>query len=378
MVKAKYAVSTDVGRRRSNNEDNYYAEGYFKQEPTKLRDHAEDSLMSDKMLFAVCDGMGGCQYGEIASLTAVSTLKEFGERDFSACLEEYIQTANNRICAFRRKNGSVSVGTTFVSLYIKDNIAHISNVGDSRAYLYRGSIKQYSYDDTEAQMMVDEGIISATQAKRSPAFHVLTQHVGLFPEVRPIVPHNTAIELRAGDVYLLCSDGLTDMLEDPEIEAVLGSGATAKEMTDELVKRALAAGGVDNVTVAVIKIEGISAAVRKQESAVYEESDNGNGDAVNESLPGRASAKKAKNKGNGRSAVIAVCVVLIAALAGISAYLFLEVNRLKGVVASYENNVPVVNIVEETEEPTKEPTQDRESTNEPTEKPRGSETGDEE
>ncbi len=250
-----YARS-NVGKKRSNNEDNFYLSGVTVD---SANDISAEYEYSSKIATAVFDGMGGEAAGEKASQTAAVT---FGEKivevissDFSEnVIGSVIESANSAVCAEMRKIGK-RMGCTFVSLGFSDGKIYISNVGDSRAYLLRdGKLICLSKDHTIAQTMVDAGMVSYEESQKIKEKHKLTQHIGIFPEEMIIEPYFKTIAAKENDVILLCSDGLTDMLTDDEIKDVLLGNATVKQKADALVEAALGKGGKDNVTVVVASV----------------------------------------------------------------------------------------------------------------------------
>jgi serine/threonine protein phosphatase PrpC len=253
------AAASDVGNVRENNEDNYCLNGQTLDISIKGTVIAEDK--SGSGLFAVCDGMGGEDSGEIASAIAVNTLNEYYRQAleqnvlFDEVFGSYSVEANARICAEIEKNNGKRMGTTFVVLYIKNNIAHVYNIGDSRAYLHRNNqLTQISQDHTQIRRMIEMNILTREKARTHPERHKLTQHLGIFPEEMVIEPFSAEpITITDGDTFLLCSDGLSDMLEDEEIEKIISQNQPPKEMAEKLVEAALSRGGKDNVTVIISK-----------------------------------------------------------------------------------------------------------------------------
>lgn len=249
-MKIQAAAVTNVGRVRRNNEDNYFVCGSYKESTETNNCEYSCTAGSDECLFGVCDGMGGIQYGELASLTAVETMAEYAA-DFDERYVACVTAANERICREITELGASRIGTTFAGLYIKNNVAHAYNIGDSRIYFLRaGQLSQLSVDHTQAQMLFRQGFITAQEAKTHRDRHVLTQHLGIFPEEMVIETHCAEpLELAAGDMFLLCSDGLTDMLEDDEICAILSQSGSPEQKAHALTDAALDHGGKDNVTV---------------------------------------------------------------------------------------------------------------------------------
>lgn len=269
-MKIESMAMTNVGRVRRNNEDNFFVCGKYKESPETNDLEYHYCATADEQLFGVCDGMGGIQLGELASLIAVETMAEYAS-GFDGKVDACIQDANARICGEITKRGVSRIGTTFAALSVKDCIARAYNIGDSRIYLHRsGVLTQLSVDHTQAQMLLDQGIITPEQVLTHRDRHVLTQHLGIFPEEMVVEPHCAEpVELAEGDIFLLCSDGLTDMLSDDEICAVLSGETTLEVKAHALINAALANGGKDNVTVVLVgtaetepDYEGIESKIR--------------------------------------------------------------------------------------------------------------------
>jgi len=254
------AAASNVGKTRNNNEDNFFLNGIILN--TSIKGTAIESDRADSGLFAVCDGMGGEAFGEVASAIAVNTLREYHKKtleqkiSFTEMFSTYSDETNALICAEIEKNGGKRIGTTFAVLYIEDNIAHAFNIGDSRAYLLRDNqLMQISQDHTPTRRLVDMGILTAEKAKSHPERHKLTQHLGIFPEEMVIEAFVAEpVIIMDGDAFLLCSDGLSDMLDDNEIEEIMNKHATPQDMANSLVEAALTNGGKDNITVIISTI----------------------------------------------------------------------------------------------------------------------------
>lgn len=267
MLKFDCCFSTDVGKVRKNNEDNFYLNGNYKRVPEDLT-YTKRDLIYRGGVFAVCDGMGGEEHGEKASLFAVETLKEFEEKDINKAIDEYVDTANKKICDLITENNGTRSGTTLALIYIKDGYANCYNIGDSRIYLIRkNKIQQISEDHTQCMQMIRLGVLTKEQAMKHKDRHVLTQHMGIFPDELIIQAHKAEpIKIQNNDILLLCSDGLTDMLSDDEILQILNTEMSADEYTKSLINAALSKGGKDNVTVGIIKnvnkTEGIVKQIR--------------------------------------------------------------------------------------------------------------------
>lgn len=244
----------DVGRVRQNNEDNYYVQGKVRQNLAQQKAEETFKGTANQSLFAVADGMGGESDGEVASLVAVQSLRACGLDE--VCDEAYnaVMEANDMICNEIMRKGGKRMGSTLTALYIDEDKAVVCNIGDSRAYLMReGMLTQISEDHTIVQQMVNMGAITKEEARTHKKRHVLSQNIGIFPDELLIEPaFSEEIELQDGDLFLLCSDGLTDMVTDDEISEILGKGSVY-EQGKKLVERALTNGGRDNVTVVLVK-----------------------------------------------------------------------------------------------------------------------------
>ena len=250
------AARTHTGRVRSNNEDNFYLQGRYREDVEQGEDEAVCRASDRRFLAAVADGMGGEEQGEKASLMAVRALKPCSFGEISSQAAAAVDEANREICEEIENQGGRRMGSTLVSLYMDEGKAVCCNVGDSRAYLLReGKLSQLSVDHNKAGRMVELGVLTPEQAARHPSRHELTQHLGIFADEMVIEPAvSQTVELEDGDLFLLCSDGLTDMVSMEDLKAVLSGGVSPQEMAKELVRLALAGAGRDNVTVIVLQI----------------------------------------------------------------------------------------------------------------------------
>ena len=257
MFKYECCFKTNLGLIRRNNEDNFFLNGHIKRAP-ELTKYDKKDLVYGSGLFAVCDGMGGEEYGERAALIAVESLKYYLNSDFYRLGEQYVEDANSKICKMISDHNGVRSGTTLALLYIKDNNAFSYNIGDSRVYLFRkGELHQLSIDDTHVAHMVKMGILTQEEATIRSDKGVLTQHLGIFADEMIIQAHRSeSIAVQDNDIFLLCSDGLTDMLTDTEIALVLNENLNATVLVDALINKAIDNGGRDNITVGIVKHMG--------------------------------------------------------------------------------------------------------------------------
>jgi len=232
------AAVTDRGRKRANNEDAF---GYS----------------TEHGVYVVCDGMGGAAGGEVASSLAVDeVLRVLSERDAGAALsrvaEEAICAANAAIYSRAQRNPRLAgMGTTLVALVVERNRVWVLNVGDSRCYRVRdGRLEQLTLDHSLVEEQIRVGRLSRREALRSPLRNVITRAVGTQDSV---TPDSFQFEAQSGDVFLLCSDGLTRELPDKAIEELLREGGALEERAKRLVDAANKAGGGDNITCVVVQ-----------------------------------------------------------------------------------------------------------------------------
>jgi PPM family protein phosphatase len=233
-------------------------EHYGVTDPGKVRKNNEDSLLvgegRDETLFAVADGIGGFEAGEVASSIAIEAFKEL---DPSSPLEDAIREANQRILAAARGDEKLSgMGTTVVAMRFggtrEEPAAEISHVGDSRAYLLRGDLKPVTEDHSLVAELVRSGDLTRAQASEHPQKNLITRALGAEEEVEA---DTIVLPVKPGDRLLLCSDGLSDMVPEPKILDLLTAHPENTERTAHaLVRAALDAGGADNITVVVVDV----------------------------------------------------------------------------------------------------------------------------
>lgn len=256
MINVTSAAITNIGKVRENNEDNYFVNGKYRENTDIQKEEYKDSVIREKHIFAVCDGMGGEAYGEVASLVAVKSLLKFQNRAVNKYINDYIEYANKQVCNEIEKNDGARMGSTVALLYIDGTNAYGYNVGDSRIYLLRDTrLMQLSRDHTQAQSMVDMGLLNPNKMNSHSGKHRLTQHLGIFPEELVVQAFESeVIAVKENDVFILCSDGLTDMLENEEIELLANEGSSPYDTASKLVDTALERGGKDNTTVIVVEV----------------------------------------------------------------------------------------------------------------------------
>lgn len=250
------ACMSHPGRKRPNNEDNLFFQGVILDSDNhgtgKVLTCGNGFGQQEKgapRFFAVFDGMGGGDYGEIASSTAADEARRFfwqndqvDRYEVSLSLDAFCQRASERVFDTARNLGSTSTGTTMVGCLFLDGRVWVANVGDSRCYRLRsGKLEQLSTDHTDEAEMKRHGITG-----RKP---FLTQYLGCDPDEMFIEPAIVSHYLQRGDRFLLCSDGLTDMVPLPRIQTLLSGSGTPSQIVAALVNAALDGGGKDNITV---------------------------------------------------------------------------------------------------------------------------------
>ena len=248
-------ASTNVGTIRQNNEDNFYLCGQYRADTDTPSMTCTFDEKRERYLFGVCDGMGGEANGELASLIAVRLFDEYAG-DFKDSVERYVEQANAEICSEIERRGGKRMGTTFAALEIAEGKAFAYNIGDSRIYhISENGIRRISEDHTQIRSLIKQGFVSEEAAKSHPARHVLTQHLGIFPDEMIIEPYAAeAIDLKAGDMFLLCSDGLTDTLSDNDLLEITNDGSDLEYKANTLIESAINTGSRDNITVILVEI----------------------------------------------------------------------------------------------------------------------------
>jgi serine/threonine protein phosphatase PrpC len=254
---------TDVGRKRKQNEDNFVVGNLQTHERAFQKEHNKWRLGGRGIVFGVCDGMGGAAAGEVASEMAVENLFE-GLLDLEPALEPHvfgghvdraIQTANHRIFDLASKDPSKKgMGTTVSAAVTYGNILFLAQVGDSRAYLFRGGkLIRVTKDQSLLERLIEEGAISPEHAENFVGKNVILQALGPTPQVLVDLKF---IELEANDVVMLCSDGLHGPVLDDQLESILTQYPDVRQAGQALIDAANRNGGPDNITAIVIRYTG--------------------------------------------------------------------------------------------------------------------------
>ncbi len=235
-----YALS-DMGLKRSSNQDKVYA--------------STDPAGSLDNLFILADGMGGHKAGETASAMAVEGLvnffaSEFPRKDIHGILKEGIKKVNSEMYLASQEDETLSgMGSTLVVATIKDNVLYVANIGDSRLYLLRDEVEQITKDNSYVEEMVAAGMIRRDSRDYREKKNYITRALGVEETVNPDL---YALKLRAGDRIMICSDGLSNMVDEFEMGYIIDSEETLQLQAEALIEAANRNGGKDNISVILI------------------------------------------------------------------------------------------------------------------------------
>jgi len=227
----QFGAGTHVGNVRDNNEDSYVCD-------------------PDKELWIVADGMGGLGFGEVAS--AISTYTVQSQLGEGHGVNQAIELAHKRIKEFATTEArGTNMGTTLVLLLSQGSLFNIFWVGDSRAYSFDGKLEQLTVDHSLVQNLIEQGELTAEEATVDPRKNAVTRALGV-QELETVRADSISDKWRTGQKILLCSDGLTDCVDDKTIQAILSEESSDQEKVDNLITKALKQGGKDNITVLLI------------------------------------------------------------------------------------------------------------------------------
>jgi len=268
--KIEISAFSNTGCVRDNNEDNLYVNTQYMKLDEKENFQISDNVKTSSFICAVCDGMGGEKSGERASFEAVSKLHNvvntttFSDMTLQGKIQrinKYVGETNRSIHDMAEASFDLSgMGTTFACLVIEGNQAVAMNVGDSRVYLHRKErLKQLTRDHSESERLIRLGIITREQARGHKSRFMLNRHLGMALEEGILeADMSEIIQLQKGDTFLICSDGLTDMVEDKVIESILNNSINADDVSQKLMSEALKNGGKDNVTAIIVNISNLT------------------------------------------------------------------------------------------------------------------------
>jgi serine/threonine protein phosphatase PrpC len=323
----------------------------------KLRERNEDSLLVKDRLFAVADGMGGHRGGDVASSMAIEALDGLALPDDAPLevLVEEIKAANRSVLARGEAHRNLrGMGTTVTAFLTDGDKAYVAHVGDSRAYLLRdGAFQHLTEDHTLVQRMVRDGRITAEQADHHPQRSILTRALGVDED---LTVDDLTLDIHPGDRILLCTDGLTGMVDEDRIQEILESEPDPQRASDQLVEEANRAGGEDNITVVVIDVmdgeaggPALAAADRSTPARERPRSLGGQASAVDtavrepvtevhDAVPPDASPPPRRRRRRALVWAFVVVVLLVGAWLGVRVYLSHQwyVGESNGQVAIYQ------------------------------------------
>jgi len=243
------------------------AEQYAATDTGRQRRANEDALLARSPLFVVADGMGGAQAGEVASQIAVDHFRRGLEQtaDPELALAELARAANARIYErSHTRSEHAGMGTTLTAIYVGEQEVSVAHVGDSRAYLLRGGkLARLTEDHSLVDELMRQGRLTPEEAVEHPQRSVITRALG--PEGSVEVDTRT-FPARDGDVYLVCSDGLTTMVSEKDLAATLSAHPRLREAGDALIAAANDAGGRDNITVVLLRLEEVAVGAGQAEA----------------------------------------------------------------------------------------------------------------
>lgn len=240
-LKFNHIELSDVGKIRQNNED-YFA----------------FATIGNGCLFLVCDGMGGLDAGEEASQIACESITEFflnkKYENILQAINESIEQANSKIRTYATQNNIKKIGATLTMLLFEEDHAYIAHAGDSRIYLLtEKKLHQITKDHSYIQFLIDTQNIPIEEAKKHPKKNMITKALGTQETVNAKIQKQKLLPA-FGDIFLMCSDGLYNMVDNEKLENILNSKADLKQKAEILIKTALDNGGIDNITLALIEI----------------------------------------------------------------------------------------------------------------------------
>jgi PPM family protein phosphatase len=291
------AARTDTGRERNANEDAYLARS---------------------PIYVVADGTGGAQAGEVAAGIATSAFEDgLGEPgDPEGELERVATEANRRIFELSRSDSSRSgMGTTLTGAFISDDEVSIVHVGDSRAYLFRdGELRQLTRDHSLVEELRRQGQLTSEEAEEHPQRSIITRALGPEPNVDVDVHTHQA---KSGDLFLLCSDGLTSMVREDGLREILGGSSSVQEAVDRCIEEANRMGGRDNITVIIFRLDGEGGEAAPVEEHTGDTATDLDADAVRAAAT-QAQAPRRRRRPPVRAVLVSLLVLLVlgAAAAG--------------------------------------------------------------
>ena len=236
-----FSLASDIGKVRKNNEDFIDAKIICKDDNTKIG------------IFALADGMGGHRAGDKASSYSVTRFVELArktERELPfLSMEKILKQVNKEVFQLSQREEEYSgMGTTFVVATVVDKVVYVMNVGDSRLYYYDGKLKQVTMDHSLVEELVRAGELNRLESRNHPQKNIITKAVGVSETIQPDF---FMLDIEEGEKILLCSDGLTNMVDDEKLEEIMSEPEELNQMAQECINEALFYGGLDNIAVVI-------------------------------------------------------------------------------------------------------------------------------
>ncbi len=230
---------TDIGKKRKVNQDYLF--------------FSDEAVGCFPNLYIVADGMGGHKAGDKASSYSVTRFVELArktEKDLPfLSMEKILKQVNHEVFQLsRREEEYAGMGTTFVAATVVDKVVYVMNVGDSRLYYYDGNLKQVTMDHSLVEELVRAGELNRQESRNHPQKNIITKAVGVSEDIQPDF---FMLDIQEGEKILLCSDGLTNMVDDEKLEEIMSESEELNQMAQECIDEALFFGGLDNIAVVI-------------------------------------------------------------------------------------------------------------------------------
>ena len=254
-VKLSFAARSETGKVRSSNEDNLYCNGISMTASTRERPFFLSGITTSPAVFAVCDGMGGEDCGELASLTAVESIAGRNIHD-TEDVKHYVTDTNTKLLDIMRQE-NIRMGTTLALVLAGEDSFSAYNLGDSRIYrVNNGRLLRITDDHTVAEEKMRMGYINARKAEESRERHILTRYLGMYDDDCYLAPDvNGPYDYGENTRVLISSDGLNEMLGFKDIAQIMTRPGSVLDAVNALVNAAIMRGGVDNVTCIVLEFQ---------------------------------------------------------------------------------------------------------------------------
>jgi serine/threonine protein phosphatase PrpC len=258
-ITVRAACATDVGNVRPHNEDAFLVADLTAGRNADPGSVSEYVVGPQGVLLAVSDGMGGALAGEVASALVIDSLRDALDEPAAgahvgAAIKVAAEEANRRVWGAAQESSRKGMGATLTAVLVHNGLGHLAQVGDSRAYLLRRhQMRQVTKDQSYVAVLVESGAMTREEAEASPYKNVILQAMGTKPQVQVAFGR---VELRRGDVFLICSDGLWGKVSDDEMRQAVRASGGLVEACDRLVALAKEHGGDDNITVVLAEVSG--------------------------------------------------------------------------------------------------------------------------